>query len=118
MKLKSRNKARVHKHLKIRAKISGTAEIPRLSVYKSHQNFYAQLIDDKKGITLASATTLKGKDSKYSGNIESAKVLGHEMGKKIKALKIESIVFDRSGYIYHGKVKAFADAVRAEGIKF
>lgn len=118
MKTKSRNKARIHKHLKIRAKISGTAEIPRLSIYKSHQNFYAQLINDKDGVTLASATTLNEKKIKYSGNVESAKTLGHEMGKKIKALKIENIVFDRSGYIYHGKVKAFADAVREEGVKF
>lgn len=117
MKSKSRNQARKHKHLKIRQKIAGTSTIPRLTVYKSHQNFYAQLIDDSKGITLTSATTLS-KDSKYSGNVAAAEKLGHEMGKKIKALKIEQIVFDRSGYIYHGKVKSFAEAVRAEGVKF
>lgn len=117
MKAKSRNEARKNKHLKIRQKISGTSQIPRLSIYKSHQNFYAQLIDDSKGITLASATTLT-KDGKYSGNVVAAEKLGHEMGQKIKALKIEQIVFDRSGYLYHGKVKSFAEAVRAEGIKF
>lgn len=117
MKAKSRNEARKNKHLRIRQKISGTATVPRLSIYKSHQNFYAQLIDDTKGVTLASATTLT-KDSKYAGNVASAEKLGHEMGQKIKALKIKEIVFDRSGYIYHGKVKSFAEAVRAEGIKF
>lgn len=116
MKTKSRNEARKNKHLKIRQKISGTSQIPRLSVFKSHQNFYAQLIDDSKGITLVSASTLKNEE--YSGNVKAAEKLGHEMGKKIKALKIEKIVFDRSGYIYHGKVKSFAEAVRAEGIKF
>lgn len=116
MKINSRNKARIKKHLKIRQKISGTSQIPRLSIYKSHQNFYAQLIDDSKGITLASASTIKIKE--YSGNVKSAEMLGHEMGKKIKSLKISEIVFDRSGYIYHGKVKSFAEAVRAEGVKF
>ena len=116
MKIDSRNKARQKKHLKIRQKISGTSQIPRLSIYKSHQNFYAQLIDDSKGITLASVSTLK--ENGYSGNIKAAEKLGHEMGKKIKSLKIEAVVFDRSGYIYHGKVKSFAEAVRAEGVKF
>lgn len=116
MKAKSRNAARKNKHLKIRQKISGTATVPRLSVYKSHQNFYAQLIDDTKGITLASASTLKTPG--YSGNVAAAAKLGQEMGQKIKALKINTIVFDRSGYLYHGKVKSFAEAIRAEGIKF
>lgn len=116
VKLNSRNKLRQKKHLKIRQKISGTSSRPRLSIYKSHQNFYAQLIDDEKGVTLASASTLN--DKEYSGNIKAATKLGTEMGKKIKGLKIETIVFDRSGYIYHGKVKSFAEAVRAEGIKF
>lgn len=116
MKVNSRNKARMKKHLKIRQKISGTSNVPRLSIYKSHQNFYAQLIDDTKGITLASASTIN--DKEYSGNVKAAEKLGHEMGKKIKTLNIKEIVFDRSGYIYHGKVKSFAEAVRAEGVKF
>lgn len=116
MKTQSRNEARQKKHLKIRQKINGTAAIPRLSIYKSHKNFYAQLIDDTKGITLTSASTVNEKE--YSGNIKAAEKLGHEMGKKIKALKVNEIVFDRSGYIYHGKVKSFAEAVRAEGVKF
>ena len=79
-------------------------------------DFYAQLIDDSKGITLASASTVN--DKNYSGNIEAAKKLGHTFGKKIKELKIKEIVFDRSGYIYHGKVKSFAEAIREEGVKF
>lgn len=116
MKINSRNKARMKKHLKIRQKISGTSTVPRLSIYKSHQNFYAQLIDDAKGITLASTSTIN--DKEYSGNVKAAEKLGHEMGKKIKTLNIKEIVFDRSGYIYHGKVKSFAEAVRAEGVKF
>lgn len=116
MKAQSRNEARIKKHLKIRQKISGTKDIPRLSVYKSHQNFYAQLIDDTKGVTLLSLSTLK--DKEYSGNIKAAEKLGHAMGQKIKSLNIKEIVFDRSGYIYHGKVKSFAEAVRAEGVKF
>ncbi len=116
MNKNSRNKARINKHLKIRQKISGTSQIPRLSIYKSHKNFYAQLIDDSKGITLTSASTINEKE--YSGNVKAAEKLGHEIGKKIKSLKIDQIVFDRSGYIYHGKIKSFAEAVRAEGVKF
>jgi len=116
MSTKSRNQARLKKHLKIRTKISGTLTIPRLSVYKSLQNFYAQLIDDTTGKTLASASTIK--DKTYGGNVMAAQKVGKELGVKIKKLKIEKIVFDRSGYLYHGRVQAFADAVREEGIKF
>lgn len=116
MATKSRNQARLKKHLKIRTKISGTPTVPRLSVHKSLQNFYAQLIDDTTGKTLASASTIK--DKVYGGNVNAAKKVGKELGIKIKKLKIEKIVFDRSGYLYHGRVQAFADAVREEGIKF
>lgn len=116
MATKSRNQARLKKHLKIRTKISGTPSIPRLSVYKSLQNFYAQLIDDTTGKTLASASTIK--DKTYGGNVKAAQQVGKEMGAMIKKLKIEKIVFDRSGYLYHGRVQAFADAVREEGVKF
>ncbi|MGZ9413215.1 50S ribosomal protein L18 [Mycoplasma sp. 480] len=113
----SRNKARIKKHHRIKSKlVLGTATKPRLSVFKSLTNFYAQLIDDTKGVTIASVSTLKHKE--YSGNIKVAEILGKLMGQKIKELKIESIVFDRSGYIYHGRVKAFAEAVRNEGVKF
>ncbi|AKA50105.1 50S ribosomal protein L18 [Mycoplasmopsis gallinacea] len=112
----SRNAARKVKHVRLRQNIFGTATKPRLSVFKSHQNFYAQLIDDTKGVTLASVSTLK--DSKYSGNIAAAKELGLAMGDKIVALGVKEIVFDRSGYLYHGRVKAFADSVREKGVKF
>ncbi|UUD35984.1 50S ribosomal protein L18 [Mycoplasmopsis citelli] len=112
----SRNKARKVKHVRIRQSISGTANKPRLNVYKSHQNFYAQLIDDSKGTTLASVSTLK--DSSYSGNIKAAAMLGSKMGELIVSLGVKELVFDRSGYLYHGRVKAFAEAVREKGVKF
>lgn len=112
----TRNKARIKKHKKIRAKISGSAQRPRLCVKKSLQNLYVQLIDDTKGITLLSGSTLKYKE--YSGNIKAAEKLGLEIAKKIKDAKIKTIVFDRSGYIYHGRIKALAEQIRKEGIKF
>ncbi|WP_246526107.1 50S ribosomal protein L18 [Mycoplasma zalophidermidis] len=114
----SRNQARQKKHLRERQSIIGTSVKPRLCVFKSHQNFYAQLIDDSKGVTLASVSTLV--NGQFAGNIESAKKAGELMGEKIKALKLTEIVFDRSGYVYHGRVKAFAEAVRqtAQGVKF
>lgn len=114
----SRNQARLVKHNRERQHISGTKDKPRLCVFKSHQNFYAQLIDDVQGITLASVSTLE--KGKYNGNIASAAKAGEEMAKKITQLKVKEIVFDRSGYIYHGRVKAFAEAVRAhaKGVKF
>ncbi|UUD34861.1 50S ribosomal protein L18 [Mycoplasmopsis caviae] len=117
----SRNQARQVKHLRERQSISGTATKPRLCVFKSHTNFYAQLIDDTTGHTLASVSTLDPKaKGKYHGNITSATKAGEEMGTKIVALKLKEIVFDRSGYIYHGRVKAFAEGVRntAKGVKF
>ncbi|QNM93417.1 50S ribosomal protein L18 [Mycoplasma sp. Pen4] len=117
MKAKSRNQARKIKHTRLRQNIFGTASKPRLNVFKSHQNFYAQLIDDTKGVTLASVTTLV-KGGKYAGNVAAAAELGKVMGQKIKALGVTEVVFDRGGYIYHGRVKAFAEAVRAEGVKF
>jgi len=117
MKIRTRNKARLSKHLKIRTKISGTKEMPRLSVFKSHKHFEAQLINDDEGKTIASVSSRSMK-LPYGGNKEAAEKVGTEMGKKIKTLKVKQIVFDRSGYIYHGRVAAFADAVRKEGVKF
>lgn len=114
----SRNKARLVKHLRERQTIKGTASKPRLVVFKSHQNFYAQLIDDLKGHTLASVSTyVKGE---YHGNVVSAQKAGEQMAQKISELGIKELVFDRGGYIYHGRVKAFAEAVRqhAKGVKF
>ncbi|EFF41616.1 50S ribosomal protein L18 [Mycoplasmopsis alligatoris] len=112
----SRNQARVNKHQRLRHYISGTALRPRLNVFKSHQNFYAQLIDDTTGTTLASVSTLNSKT--YGGNVSAAKDLGALMGDKINKLKIKEVVFDRGGYLFHGRVKAFADAVREKGVKF
>lgn len=114
----SRNQARQVKHLRERQKISGTANKPRLNVFKSHQNFYAQLIDDTKGVTIASVSTyVKGE---YHGNIQSAAEAGKKMAELINKLGITELVFDRGGYVYHGRVKAFAEAVRehAKGVKF
>lgn len=113
----SRNQARKQKHFRIRHYINGTAQCPRLNVFKSLQNFEAQLIDDVNQKTIAFASTKQLKIAK-SGNIEAAKQVGTAMGQKINELGVKKIVFDRSGYIYHGRVKAFADAVRATGVKF
>nr|WP_322958812.1 50S ribosomal protein L18 [Mycoplasmopsis canis]WQQ12156.1 50S ribosomal protein L18 [Mycoplasmopsis canis] len=112
----SRNEARKQKHSRARYRINGIASKPRLNVFKSHQNFYAQLIDDVKGVTIASVSSLSSKE--YSGNIEAAKKLGSLMGDKINKLGITEVVFDRGGYIFHGRVKAFAEAVREKGVKF
>lgn len=115
MKL-SRNKARKIKHARIRKSISGTKSIPRVTVFKSLANLYTQAIDDVKGHTLASLNTKEF--TTYGGNINAAAELGTKFGKLLKTKKIKQIVFDRSGYIYHGRVKAFAEAIRKEGVKF
>ncbi|AHK22499.1 50S ribosomal protein L18 [Candidatus Hepatoplasma crinochetorum Av] len=110
-KIESRNKRK----LRVRKKIFGTDKIPRLSVYKSNKNISAQLIDDLSGKTLASSSTIILKLD--ANNIENAFKVGQDIAKKAKDLKIERIVFDRNGYIYHGKIKALADGVRKENIK-
>lgn len=111
-----RNKARAKKHLKIRNKISGTASRPRLTVFKSNKNIYAQIIDDVNATTLVAASTL---GDKFEGkNIEAAAKVGAAIAAKAKEAGITKIVFDRSGYIYHGKVKALADACRENGLEF
>ena len=104
-----------------RAKISGSALRPRLSVYRGHKNIYAQVIDDEQGITLAAASTLsselKGK-LKSSDTVDAAKAVGELVAKKAKDKGISKVVFDRSGYQYHGRIKAFADAARQAGLEF
>lgn len=107
---------RLRRKNRIRAKISWTAEKPRLSVFRSNSNISVQLIDDTKWVTLASASDLKLE--KKSTKVEMAKLVWAEMAKKIKDLKIESIVFDRGWFIYHWRVKALAEALREGGIKF
>ncbi len=113
----SRNEARKKKHLRIRSKISGTATIPRLNVFKSLKNLEAQAIDDVKGHTIVHVSTLKLKIKK-GGNINAAAKVGEAMGIALKKAGIKKVVFDRSGYIYHGRVQAFAEAVRKQGVKF
>ena len=100
----------------IRQKISGTPEIPRISIFKSNKGIYAQLVDDVKGHTLAAASSKEL--GKTVVNIEVSKEVGKKFGEKVKALGAETVVFDRNGYPYHGKVKAFAEGVREAGLKF
>lgn len=111
-----RTKSRQKKHLKIRKKISGTESRPRLTVFKSNTNIYAQIIDDVNAKTLVSASTLA--DKIEGKNIESAIKVGELLASRAKEAGIESVVFDRSGYIFHGKVKALADSCRENGLKF
>lgn len=110
---------RKRRKLNIRSKIKGTADRPRLTIFKSVKNFYAQIIDDEKGVTLCAASTL---DKEYKGkkgcNLESAKAVGELIAERAKNKKIKQIVFDRNGYVYHGKVKALADVCREKGLKF
>lgn len=118
IKLIQKNENRKKRHKRVRAKISGTAARPRLDVFRSASNIYAQLIDDEKGVTLASASTLEKTFSGYGGNVEAAKKVGLAIAKKAKAKGIESVVFDRAGYVYHGRVAALADGAREGGLKF
>ena len=111
LKTEKRNRRRI----KIRAKISGTADKPRLSVFRSNKYVYAQLIDDEAGKTIAAASSLKLKGKNM---IEKAKETGVELAKKAKALKIEKAVFDRGGFIFTGKIKAIAEGAREGGLKF
>lgn len=113
----SKNVARVRRHARVRAKISGTAETPRLCLYRSNKNIEAQIIDDVKGCTLVSSSSLSLKLENGS-NIEAAAKVGKDIAEKALAKKIEKVVFDRSGYVYHGRVKALAEAAREAGLKF
>lgn len=114
-----RKSARVKKHRSIRSKISGTAERPRLTVFRSLTNIFAQVIDDSTGKTLVSASTIeKGNKVEVGSNVEAAKIVGTRIAEKAKAAGITKVVFDRSGYIYTGRVKALADAAREAGLEF
>ncbi|MBC2851182.1 MULTISPECIES: 50S ribosomal protein L18 [unclassified Cetobacterium] len=117
----NRDAIRRRKHLSIRNKISGTAERPRLSIYRSNNNIFAQLVDDVNGVTLVSASTIdkeiKG-NVKHGGNIESAKLVGKAIAERAVAKEISVVVFDRSGYKYTGRVAALAEAAREAGLKF
>jgi large subunit ribosomal protein L18 len=112
-----KNQKRVRIHDRIRKKLGGTEEQPRLSIYRSTAHIYAQIIDDRKGVTLVAASTVEAK-SKTGGNLASAKEVGKAVADKAKAKGITKVVFDRGGYLYHGRVKALADAAREAGLKF
>ena len=114
---KDKNVSRVRRHARVRAKISGTAETPRLCVYRSNKNIEAQLIDDVKGTTLVASSSMSLKLANGS-NVEAAQLVGKDIAEKALAKKIKTVVFDRSGYIYHGRVKALAEAAREAGLVF
>ncbi|MDE6672335.1 MAG: 50S ribosomal protein L18 [Ruminococcus sp.] len=112
------NKARLKRHRRVRAKISGTAERPRLNVFRSSKHIYAQLIDDVNGVTLASASSMDKGFEGNGGNIEAARKVGEMIAKNAIEKGITEVVFDRGGYLYHGRVKELADGARENGLKF
>ncbi len=116
----SKNANRRHVHKRIRKKVMGTSERPRLNVYRSLNHIYVQVIDDLKGVTLVAANSAEGKkESRTSGgNLASAKNVGKAIADRAKAKGITKVVFDRGGYIYHGRIKALADAAREAGLQF
>ena len=114
----NKNAMRKHRHVRVRGKISGTPECPRLNVFRSNANIYAQLIDDVNGVTLVSANTLEKDFEGATGNAEAAKKVGAVLAERAKAKGIEQVVFDRGGYIYHGRVAALAEGAREAGLKF
>src|SRR5262249_208960 len=115
---KNTNRRRIHE--RIRKTILGTAERPRLNVYRSLNHIYVQVIDDLKGTTMVSATSPEGKkgERRTGGNLASAKAVGKAIGERAKAKGISKVVFDRGGYLYHGRIKALADAAREAGLQF
>lgn len=121
-KEKAKRLARLARHGRVRKKVSGTAQRPRLCVYRSLKNIYAQLIDDTGGITLAAASSLspefKQKNLPRGANIEAARAVGQLLAAKATEKGIEQVVFDKNGYLYHGRVRALAEAARENGLKF
>ena len=114
----NKNAMRLKRHVRVRGKISGTPERPRLNVFRSNANIYAQIIDDVNGVTLVSANTLEKDFEGAAGNCEAAKKVGAVLAERAKAKGIEVVVFDRGGYIYHGRVAALAEGAREAGLKF
>jgi large subunit ribosomal protein L18 len=116
----SKNVTRRRVHDRIRKKMVGTPERPRLNVYRSLNHIYAQVIDDLKGVTIAAASTAEGKkeDRRTGGNVAAAKTVGKTIAERAKQKGITKVVFDRGGYLYHGRVKALADAAREAGLQF
>ena len=117
LKLQKKNEERIRSHRRVRNVVNGTPDCPRLNVFRSNAHIYAQVIDDTTGRTLVSASSLELK-LENGGNIEAAKKVGEAVAKKCLAANIESVRFDRGGYVYHGRVQALADAAREAGLKF
>ena len=117
----SRNDKRLVRHARIRRNLSGTPEMPRLCVFRSNKNISAQIIDDVNGVTLASASSIDKElkaEIKYGGNKEAAKAVGEAIAKRALEKGIETVCFDRGGFLYHGRVKELADGARSAGLKF
>ena len=110
--------ARIRRHVRVRKNISGTAERPRLNVYRSLNHIYAQVIDDVKGVTLVAASSMDKDFDGYGGNVEAAKKVGAKVAEKALAAGIKQVVFDRGGYVYHGRVAALAEGAREGGLEF
>lgn len=113
-----KSKSRSKKRIRIRKKIFGTEERPRLCVFRSARHIYAQIIDDAQGKTIVEASTVSTEISSGKGSVEAAKAIGAEIAKKAKGKNIAAVVFDRGGYLYHGRIKALADAAREGGLQF
>ena len=118
IKRKDTNAARIKRHKRVRKNISGTAQRPRLNVYRSLNNIYAQVIDDVAGRTIVSASSMEKGFEGYGGNVEAAKAVGKAVAEKAIAAGIKEVVFDRGGYIYHGRVAALAEGAREGGLEF
>jgi len=115
----SRNVARKARHSRVRKNLAGTSSVPRLNVFRSNSNIFAQIIDDEKGITLVSASSIdKELKLENGGNVEAATKVGELIAKRAKKAKIKEVVFDRGGYLYHGRVQALAEAARENGLEF
>ncbi len=117
IKKESNNVARLRRHARIRKTLSGTKEFPRLDVFRSNKGIFVQIIDDEAGVTLASSSSV-ALNLKNGSNVEAAKLVGKDIAEKCNKLKIKKVVFDRGGYLYHGRVKALADAARENGLEF
>ena len=114
----NKNAMRMKRHVRVRGKVSGTTERPRLNVFRSNANIYAQIIDDVNGVTLVSSNTLEKEFEGATGNCEAAKKVGAVLAERAKAKGIDQVVFDRGGYIYHGRVAALAEGAREAGLEF
>ena len=117
IKKENKNVARLRRHVRVRKNIHGTKDVPRLNVFRSNNGIYVQVIDDDASTTLVSSSTAELK-IKNGGNIEAAKLVGADIAKKCLEKKIKTVVFDRGGYLYHGRVEALADAARENGLEF